>query len=30
MVTIIDVRLHPNRAYIGTFVKAKTPEKGTK
>jgi uncharacterized protein (DUF488 family) len=26
--TIVDVRLHPNRAYMGTFVKAQTPERG--
>src|SRR5665647_1851028 len=26
--TIVDVRLQPNKAYMGTWVKAKTPEKG--
>jgi uncharacterized protein (DUF488 family) len=26
--TVVDCRLHPNHAYIGTFVKAKTPDKG--
>jgi uncharacterized protein (DUF488 family) len=26
--TIVDVRLHPNHAFMGTFVKAKTRERG--
>ena len=26
--TVADVRLMPNRAYLGVFAKAKTPEKG--
>ena len=26
--TLVDVRLHPEKAYVGTWVKAKTPGKG--
>jgi hypothetical protein len=25
---LVDVRLHPNRAFIGFYVKGQTPEKG--